>query len=73
MKAMWASQPIEWSDILGRRLQDLLDRLVARKGIKHAVVAVERGDRSFRWTGTAGEANPGGEPMRAQAGRRSQE
>jgi len=65
MKAMWASQPTEGSDVLGRRLQDLLDRLVARKGIKHAVVAVERGDRSFRWIGTAGEANPDGEPMRA--------
>ena len=65
MKAMWASQPTEGSDVLGRRLQDLLDRLVARKGIKHAIVAVERGDRSLRWIGTAGEANPGGEPMRA--------
>lgn len=65
MKAVRGGQPTKASDVIGQRLQNLLGRLVARKGIQHAIVAVETGDRSFRWTGTAGEANPGGEPMRA--------
>jgi D-alanyl-D-alanine carboxypeptidase len=48
------------------RLQELLNGLVSRKDVRHAVVAVERGDGSFRWIGAAGEANPDGTPMRPE-------
>jgi len=51
-------------DRLAGKLQGILNALVARKQVHHAVIAVECGDRSFRWIGTAGEAQPGGEPMR---------
>jgi CubicO group peptidase (beta-lactamase class C family) len=46
-------------------LARILDRLVARKDIAHAVLAVERGEGSFRWIGARGEASPGGAAMRA--------
>ncbi|GFP22629.1 hypothetical protein HKBW3S09_00097 [Candidatus Hakubella thermalkaliphila] len=55
----------EASDVLVQCLQDLLRRLVSRKGVKHAIIAVERGDESFRWIGAAGDAKPDGTPMRA--------
>jgi D-alanyl-D-alanine carboxypeptidase len=45
-------------------LDEALERLVARQGVHHAVLAVERGDRSLTWAGAAGEAEPGGPPMR---------
>lgn len=45
------------------RLQELLQGLVSRKGVAHAVVAVESGDRAFRWIGAAGHANPSGTLM----------
>ena len=65
MRSMRASEPTEDpADALRGRLQKLLDSLVARKGIEHAIVAVESGDRSFRWIGTAGNANPDGAAMR---------
>lgn len=50
-------------DAIGERLQALLDGLVGRKGIHHAILAVERGDGSFRWVGAAGFADPNGRPM----------
>jgi D-alanyl-D-alanine carboxypeptidase len=46
-------------------LQALVDGLAARRRIEHVVVAVETGDRSFRWSSAAGLAQPGGEPMTA--------
>jgi D-alanyl-D-alanine carboxypeptidase len=46
-----------------QRLQDLLGDLVSRKRYQHAVVAVVRGDDSFRWSGAAGTAYPDGTPM----------
>lgn len=55
----------ETAEAVTRRLQKLLRRLASRKQVKHAIMAVERGDRSFRWIGAAGEANPGGAPMQA--------
>lgn len=55
----------EMAEAAARRLQELLRRLASRKQVKHAIMAVERGDRSFRWIGAAGEANPGGPPMQA--------
>ncbi len=52
------------SDKLAGKLEKSLVSLLSRKQIHHAVIAIENGDRSFRWIGTAGEAQPGGEPMR---------
>jgi D-alanyl-D-alanine carboxypeptidase len=37
------------------RLQKLLDNLASQKPIKQAIMAVESGDGSFRWSGAAGE------------------
>jgi D-alanyl-D-alanine carboxypeptidase len=45
------------------RFQQLLDGLVGRRGIHHALLAIESGDGSLKWTGTAGEADPSGRPM----------
>jgi hypothetical protein len=55
------------------RLNDLLRRLVSHGHIKHAIVAVESVDASFRWTGVAGEADLGavfleGDPEHEDAG-----
>lgn len=50
---------------LEKRLQALLEKLMRKKHIKHAIAAVESGDRSFRWIGAEGEANPDGTPMEA--------
>lgn len=52
------------SDRLAAKLEGLLGSLLSRKQVHHAVMALENGDRSFRWIGAAGEAQPGGEPMR---------
>jgi D-alanyl-D-alanine carboxypeptidase len=41
------------------RLQKLLDNLASQKPIKQAIMAVESGDGSFRWSGAAGEAVDG--------------
>jgi D-alanyl-D-alanine carboxypeptidase len=61
---MTTEKPRGGTQEVTRRLQALLDDLVARKDVQHAIVAVERGDRSFRWIGAAGAANPDGTPMR---------
>jgi D-alanyl-D-alanine carboxypeptidase len=45
------------------RLQRLLDDLAGRKGIRHAVVAVRRGDGDWGWSGALGEAGPHGAAM----------
>jgi D-alanyl-D-alanine carboxypeptidase len=49
----------------GERLQSLVDRLVAKKRIPHAVLGVSHGDGSSRWVGAAGDAYPDGTPMRS--------
>ncbi len=64
-KTVSGDAPSAKRDALTARLQDLLHRLASKRHVKHAIVAVERGDRSFRWIGVAGEANPDGTPMRA--------
>lgn len=61
VKPVW---PAEKTNAVAERLQELLVRLMQTKHVKHAVLAVERGDDSFRWIGTAGIANPDGTPMR---------
>ena len=50
---------------MDKRLQYLLQRLMAQPGVQHAIMAVESADRSVRWVGCAGDANPDGTPMRA--------
>ena len=45
------------------RLQSVLDRLHDKKGVQHAVLAVESGDRSFSWFAADGKADNTGRPM----------
>ncbi len=53
----------ERKHFVGQRLQELLDSLVQQKHVKHAVMAVESGDKQFCWAGTVGYANPNGREM----------
>lgn len=48
-----------------RRLESLLDRLAARRPLRHAVMGVARGDGSAAWMGARGTAAPDAAPMRA--------
>lgn len=60
---MAADRPQGWNDpAVSGRIQRLVEGLTARRGIEHAIVAIEVGDRSFRWSGAFGLAGPGGEP-----------
>jgi D-alanyl-D-alanine carboxypeptidase len=54
------------SAALDAALQPIVDELVMRRGVHHAVVGVERLDGSMRWTGAAGTADPSGRPMTAR-------
>lgn len=45
------------------RLQELLDGLVSRQGIHHAVLGVRSGDGTLSWKGATGIADPDGRPM----------
>lgn len=49
------------------RILDLLESVVldwaGLPGVRHAIVGVEPGDRSYRWIGAAGVADPTGTPM----------
>lgn len=45
------------------RLQRHVDRLASRPKFGHAIVGVEKGDGSFRWSSAAGIANAEGAPM----------
>jgi D-alanyl-D-alanine carboxypeptidase len=51
--------------VVGESLQRQLDALTRRRGVVHAVLAVERQDGSFRWTGAAGDADGRGTSMQA--------
>lgn len=50
-------------DVAAERLQQLVDRLASKPRFGHAVVGVEKGDGSFRWSGAAGVANADGFAM----------
>lgn len=52
-------------DALDARLTRLLQRVAARPGVHHAVMAVESGDGRRRWRGAAGPAN-GAPPVRPE-------
>lgn len=45
------------------RLTELLERLVARRGIHHANLAIASGDGRRSWAGAAGAAGPDGTPL----------
>jgi len=45
------------------KLDSLLNQLIEKKHIHHAIIAVESGDRSFRWVGAKGDAYPDGTPL----------
>jgi D-alanyl-D-alanine carboxypeptidase len=45
------------------RLDALLDGLVAKRHVRHALLAVETADRSFGWSGARGIADPDGRPL----------
>jgi len=53
------------SDTLDAELEHLLHELAARKNIHNAMFLIEKMDGSFRWAGTAGDANLDGAPLRA--------
>lgn len=46
-------------------LEGFLQQMIAQKMIFSALVAVEKMDGSFRWVGTAGDAQPDGTPLLA--------
>jgi D-alanyl-D-alanine carboxypeptidase len=48
------------------RLEEVLEQLVGRRGITHAVAGVAAADGSFRWRGAAGTARPDGTVMRPE-------
>jgi D-alanyl-D-alanine carboxypeptidase len=48
------------------RLQDLHRRRLSRRPLQHSLVAVERGDGSFRWAEARGDAQPAGQSMRPE-------
>ena len=50
----------DYNDLTVARLQKLLADVASRKPIKQAIIAVESGDRSFRWIGTEGQINSDG-------------
>ncbi|MFW5973128.1 MAG: serine hydrolase domain-containing protein [Bacteroidota bacterium] len=51
------------NDEVEQHFPRLLDELVSRKNIHHAVLAIESGDGALRWLGARGEAHPDGTPM----------
>ena len=53
----------EVEERLVTRLEALLERLIGRRYVQHALFAVEVGDRSFGWSGARGMANPAGRPL----------
>jgi D-alanyl-D-alanine carboxypeptidase len=57
-------RPVEGLEAATEHLEREVHRLAAQDHIKHAIVAIESVDRSFRWVGVAGDARPDGTPMR---------
>lgn len=48
------------TDEITNRLQELLHGLALRPPIQQAIIAIESGDQSFRWTGATGEMDSNG-------------
>lgn len=51
------------SDAVHAALEACLDRLVARRDVHHALMAVRRGDGALDWRGARGDARLGGPPL----------
>jgi D-alanyl-D-alanine carboxypeptidase len=51
------------ADVVDQRLQALMDGLLSRPEIRHAIMAVEDNAGAFRWHGAVGDAKPDGTPM----------
>ena len=51
------------TDDVDQQLRELLAHAGNQPGVRHAVLAVERLDRSVRWIGATGDAHPDGTPM----------
>jgi D-alanyl-D-alanine carboxypeptidase len=51
------------SDTVHTALEASLDRLMARRDVHHAVMAVRSGDGQLDWRGARGDARPGGPPL----------
>jgi CubicO group peptidase (beta-lactamase class C family) len=50
-------------DTASSRLKGHVERLLEKRHVKHAILAVESVDGIFRWIGAAGAADPGGTSM----------
>jgi D-alanyl-D-alanine carboxypeptidase len=61
--SMELTQARSISEASARKLDGVLDRLLAVKGVRHALVAVERRDGSLSWAGARGMARPDGTAM----------
>lgn len=48
---------------LDNKLKSLLNELIGKKNIKHAIAAIESGDKSFRWVCVAGESDKSRTPV----------
>jgi CubicO group peptidase (beta-lactamase class C family) len=53
------------TDNQSKSLHGLLDQLLGMKGVRHAVLAVENREGTFRWEGAKGIAHPDGTEMEA--------
>lgn len=51
------------SDTQAKLLQGFLEQLMAMKGVRHAIMAVESRDATFSWVGAKGSAQPDGTPV----------
>jgi len=56
----------DYTDVTTDRLQELLRGLASRPPIRQAIIALESGDRSFRWIGAAGETDSDGTPVQEE-------
>ncbi len=54
------------TDATTERLQELLRSVVSRTPIQQAIIALESGDRFFRWIGVTGETDSGGRQVREE-------
>ena len=63
LKMSTYQQETQISDAQGKLLQGFLEQLMAIKGVRHVIMAVESRDGSFSWAGAKGIGQPDGTPM----------
>lgn len=54
------------TELIACRLQELLHGIASRNPIKQAIIALEKGDRSFSWIGSTGETDSDGPQMQEE-------